>query len=219
MAAAAASSFAATHTAEATIHYSGLINEGFRGFNSDSFPLDPAGGVLIFKHGKHVYGSSSFYDGGTARAFVQAPVSAWMNGYELSCSHNPDASASVSNLARNAVISQQPFVTSGGVLGSKGAFFYGCGENGRGQFLDREKNAFIGFKFNNGAGVQYGWARLSVQGYPFNRFKLVDYAYGDPGDIVLAGQKSDDSAPALESLGGLAIGAAALLAWRGQRTK
>jgi MYXO-CTERM domain-containing protein len=52
-----------------------------------------------------------------------------------------------------------------------------------------------------------------------NTFEVVDYAYGDPGDVVLAGQKSDDSAPALESLGGLALGAAGLLAWRRQRTK
>ena len=44
--------------------------------------------------------------------------------------------------------------------------------------------------------------------------QVVDYAYGDPGDVVLAGQKSDDSAPGLESLGGLALGAAGLLAWR-----
>lgn len=213
-AAAAASSFAAAQSAEATIHYSGPINESFRFRSSDSFPLDPAGGVLIFKHSKHVYGSSSFYDGGTARAFVQAPVSAMMNGYELNCTHNPSASASVSNLRRNAVISQQPFVTSGGVLGSRGNFFYGCGENGRGQFLDRERNAFVGFKFNNGAGVQYGWARLKVMGSPFNRFTLVDYAYGDPGDTIVAGQTSDSSRPTLESLGGLAMGAAGFLAWR-----
>jgi LPXTG-motif cell wall-anchored protein len=47
---------------------------------------------------------------------------------------------------------------------------------------------------------------------------VVDYAYGDPGDTVFAGQKSGDSAPRLESLGGLAIGAAGLLAWRRRKS-
>jgi hypothetical protein len=219
-AAAAASTFVAAPQAEATIHYSGPINERFTSRRTDSFPLDPAGGVLIFKHSNHVYGSSSFHDGGTARAFVEAPVSASMNGYELDCSHNPDVSASISNLDRRTVMSQRPFVPDGGVLGSHGATFYGCGENGRGQFLARERNAFVGFKFNNGAGVQYGWARLRVIGYPFNRFTLVDYAYGDPGERVVAGQRqSIGSAPSLESLAGLALSATAVIAWRRRRAK
>jgi MYXO-CTERM domain-containing protein len=46
---------------------------------------------------------------------------------------------------------------------------------------------------------------------------VVDYAYGDPGDVVKAGQKMDHSAPELESLGGLAVGATGLLAWRRRR--
>ena len=49
-------------------------------------------------------------------------------------------------------------------------------------------------------------------------FRLVDYAYGDSGEIVIAGQKeSKTSAPVLESLGGLALGGAGLLAWRQRR--
>jgi MYXO-CTERM domain-containing protein len=48
-----------------------------------------------------------------------------------------------------------------------------------------------------------------------NTFEVVDYAYGDPGDRVFAGQMSDSGAPpVLESLGGLALGAVGLLAWR-----
>jgi MYXO-CTERM domain-containing protein len=45
----------------------------------------------------------------------------------------------------------------------------------------------------------------------------VDYAYGDPGEVVKAGQKRSHSSPDLESLGGLALGAAGLLAWRRRR--
>ena len=75
----------------------------------------------------------------------------------------------------------------------------------------------IGFKFNTGSGDQYGWARVAMFGAGRNKFKLVDYAYGDPGDRVRAGQKLGGHAPSLESLGGLAIGAAGLLAWRYRR--
>ena len=53
-----------------------------------------------------------------------------------------------------------------------------------------------------------------MMGSPFNNFTLVDYAYGDPGDTIAAGQTSDGTAPTLESLNGLALGAAGLLAWR-----
>ena len=87
-----------------------------------------------------------------------------------------------------------------------------------GFFLERGPG-LVGFKFNNGAGVQYGWLRVKMTGGLGNNFKVVDYAYGDPGDVVFSGQMSDDSAPGLESLGGLALGAAGLLAWRRQRTK
>jgi len=219
-AAATASTLIAARPAEATIHYSGLINEKFRHYDTDSFPLDPAGGVLVFVHHKAVYGSSSFYDGGTGRAFVRAAVSASMNGYEISCTHATTASGTVSNLKRRAVISQHPFFASGGVLANKGEPWFGCGEVERGQFLTAQKNAFIGFKFNNGNGTQFGWARLDVTGKPFNRFKLVDYAYGDPGERIIAGQMhSTNSGPGLESLAGLALGATALVNWRRRRHK
>jgi hypothetical protein len=44
---------------------------------------------------------------------------------------------------------------------------------------------------------------VRMLGGPRNYFEVVDYAYGDPGDRVLAGQRGPNtSAPALESLGG-----------------
>jgi hypothetical protein len=76
----------------------------------------------------------------------------------------------------------------------------------------------VGFKFNNGAGDQYGWVRVRMRGASRNNGLLIDFAYGDPGEKVVAGQmESNNSVPGLESLGGLALGAAGLLAWRRKR--
>jgi hypothetical protein len=81
---------------------------------------------------------------------------------------------------------------------------------------------FIGFRFNNGAGVQYGWARIKISGVPHYDFVLLDYAYADPGERLTAGQtlentSSEEQAPDQGSLGGLALGAVGLLAWRKSR--
>jgi len=80
---------------------------------------------------------------------------------------------------------------------------------------------YIGFRFNNGAGVQYGWARIRMTGYGrVSAFKLVDYAYADPGESIKAGQtSSDEHAPDQGSLGWLALGAVGLLAWRKSRSR
>jgi hypothetical protein len=54
-AAAAATGFAATHSAEATIHYSGLVNQNVIGDRSVTFPLDPAGGSFSARHRDFTY--------------------------------------------------------------------------------------------------------------------------------------------------------------------
>ncbi len=89
----------------------------------------------------------------------------------------------------------------------------------RGQFRN-DLNGFISFRFDVGNGVQYGWARVSVRGLTLANFGVLDYAYADPGEPILAGQKKSerDAGPvAEESLGALALGAAGLLAWRRRR--
>ena len=216
-AAATASGFAAAPTAEATIHYSGPINHKLAGGLEASFPLDPAGGTLVLRHFNDRYGSSSVILGGSADAFVYAPVLGSANGFKLSCL--PEFySASVSNLNRGDSIAARPFVPEGGILAERSLSF-GCAGPFRGQFLEHERNAFFGFKFDTGAGVQYGWARLKMGAFPNHKFELLDYAYGDPGDTIVAGQTSDSSAPTLESLGGLALGGVGLLAWRWRRAR
>jgi hypothetical protein len=76
---------------------------------------------------------------------------------------------------------------------------------------------FIGFKFNAGAGSQYGWARLTVDGTPGNAYTLVDYAYGDVGETIRTGQLVS-AIPEPGSLGLLALGSVGLIAWRRRRS-
>jgi protein with PEP-CTERM/exosortase system signal len=74
---------------------------------------------------------------------------------------------------------------------------------------------FVGFRFNGGAGQQFGWARITMDGAPENNFTLVDYAFADPGERITAGQTTVPDSGG--SLGLLAIGFAGLLAWRFRR--
>jgi hypothetical protein len=209
MAAAAASTFAGVGSAEAEIHYSGLINQrvgGTQGFN-----FDLGSGVTIFvSHTWDHKGPSTSRGGGKAYFGIAGPGASFKGAYF--CSKGDHASAS--KLNRGDPIAGGSFFPGNAIL----AVRYGeChGYSGDGQF--DPGTGFVGFKFNTGAGIQYGWARITLydECCPVqNRFKLVDYAYGDPGEIVVAGQKrSQSSAPVLESLGGLALGGAGLLAWR-----
>jgi MYXO-CTERM domain-containing protein len=210
MAAAAASSFAAAHTAEAEIHYSGLINQHVAGRHDVTIPLDPTGGSFIAGHNNYVGGSSSFSAGGVAFLYFHGAQSAAVAGAS-GCFEEDDICAS--NLKRGDVISVRPFVQGVGVLAYD---FYFNGWGTFGNFQNRGIG-LAGFKFNNGAGDQYGWVRVKMLDGRRNMFTVIDYAYGDPGDRVFAGQKSKDSAPTMESLGGLALGAAGLCAWRRRR--
>ena len=208
-AAGAATALTGSHSAEAEIHYSGLINAKFAGFAVKSFGL-VAGEVLQFRHNINYYSTYS-KDGGSA--FFAIGPSAFVAGF-YTCAFNSNV-ASVSNLERNAVVSERPFVSGGGLMATHSGF--GCGGGNRGQFSSAGIG-FIGFKFNAGSGDQYGWARVEMFDLGRNKFRLIDYAYGDPGDRVRAGKKFGGHAPTLESLGGLAIGAAGLLAWRKRRS-
>lgn len=208
-AAAAASGFAAASTAEASIHYSGLINKNIAGRHEVTFPLDPAGGSFVASHYNLVAGSSSFSAGGGARLYFKGAKSAAVNGASCTC-YKSRPQVCASNLNRRDAISGRPFLQGAAILAldSYSSFWHTCGN-----FQDRGIG-LVGFKFNNGAGDQYGWVRVKMLDGRRNMFTVVDYAYGDPGDVVLAGQKSNGSTTSLQSLGGLALGAAGLLAWR-----
>jgi hypothetical protein len=73
-------------------------------------------------------------------------------------------------------------------------------------------NGFIGLKFNVGDGTQYGWVQISMDGPKLNSYKVIDFAWADPGQTLVAGQVPEPGSLAL-----LAFGAVGLLLWRQKR--
>ena len=108
---------------------------------------------------------------------------------------------------------------------SGGAFssIFGGLTGPRGQFVSAGFG-FVGFKFDVGNGVQYGWVRMRTNrdGTPHNaHVTVLDYAFADPGEPILTGQTSTSAlaAPDQGSLGLLALGAVGLQAWRKSRRR
>jgi hypothetical protein len=208
----AASAFTCANSAEATIHYSGRIGEFFGSCEDKSarFQLDQPGDSIRLRHSLE-FGCTASYGGFAHFGVLGRAGNAFAGFY---CPTNPQVK-SVSKLNRGELISRRPFLArNSGVLAAVGTY---CG----GQF-DYADLGFIGFKFNNGSGDQYGWVRVKFGGhFPIdNDFWLVDYAYADPGEPIRAGQtSSNEMVPDEGSLGWLALGAAGLLAWRKSRSR
>ena len=208
----AASAFTCANSAEATIHYSGRIGEFF-GSGCDKsarFQLDQSGDSIRLRHSLSFCGTGSY--GGSAHFGILGQAGASVAGFY--CPSNPQV-VSVSKLNRGQFISRRPFLArNSGLLAAE---FADC----VGQF-DSGDLGFIGFRFNNGSGDQYGWVRVKFGGRnPIDHnFWLVDYAYADPGEPIRAGQtSSNEMVPEEGSLGGLALGAVGLLAWRKRRSQ
>jgi MYXO-CTERM domain-containing protein len=202
VAAGAATALAGATSAEAEIHYSGRV---FAKFEADenkvaTFPLDQPGDVIRFGHYTAVTPYGFFeIEGKHSEAFV---------GYSLFEYAFPF------RLQRSPV----HYVSEG-----EFASFYNHGTlydvNGRGYGKwGGRVTGFVGFRFDSGAGVQYGWARVRMGGHDAD-FILLDYAYADPGEPIKPGQTSSSEAntPSEGSLGLLAVGAAGLALWRRRR--
>jgi hypothetical protein len=208
-----ASSLVSTPCAEGAIHYSGRINQRFNGSDEQTFPLVP-GASLFFEHFPNFTSSTSFFFPGAAEVIIRGGSIA---GYIPSCRFF-QGDVSASNLDARATIAELPFSAKPGVLVA-GATTSSCGGRPfRGAFRN-DVDGFIGFRFDVGNGVQYGWARVSVRAPFFANFRLLDYAYADPGETIRAGEKTErDAGPVQEeSLGVLALGATGVLAWRRRR--
>jgi hypothetical protein len=208
----AASAFTCAHSADAAIHYSGIIRSysGHRGTKGLSVQLDQPGDSFRLRRYVTFFSSAPY-----AHFGVRGLAGAGFAGFY--CPNVPQV-ASVSKLSIGQFISTRPFpARESGLVDAFG--------NCSGQF-HRGEIGFVGFKFNNGNGDQYGWVRIQM-GRPLAVFSLVDYAYADPGEPIRAGQTSSDKmvpeesnevVPEEGSLGALALGAAGLLAWRKRRS-
>jgi hypothetical protein len=202
-AAGAATALAGSQSAEAAIHYSGRVNELFLVGDADSFKLDRPGDSFRLSH-------YMFY-GPTDRFSIFGIASAAFRGFGSAGRGYVSKLGFGQPISTGNFIQQYPQRAGGFMVHYGNPHQWGIPGYG-----------FIGFRFNNGAGVQYGWARIKMSGLPHYDFVLLDYAYADPGERLMAGQtlentSSDEQAPDQGSLGGLALGAVGLLAWRKSR--
>jgi hypothetical protein len=222
-AAAAATPLGSATSSEAEIHYSGVIDSKFLRLDvKKKFDLDD-GARLIFVFGYGVdFNGTNYY--GAWFGIHGAAVSNQFRGYL-----GQFTSPGVSRLGPGKAVSQgeffEKFQRPLAFLGSSyGAGAWGTRTYGQGQ---GRLGGFIGFRFDNGDGKQYGWARLKLAhpelGIGFG-FTLVDNAWGDPGDAIMTGQTSSngemtDAIPNSGSLGLLAHGGPGLQAWRNVRAE
>lgn len=203
-AAASATTLAAAPSAEAHIHYSGPVDRALDSEHSsqrEAFALSD--GVTLYFH---EFSNPDRPTSNFAGVSVVGPVSfGSIRG----------SSALASRLQLKDRISQGPF-TYYSYVGNIQSLF-GAGE------FKAPGIAFIGFRFDAGSGTQYGWARIKLRGAPSTQFIVLDYAWGDPGDRIKAGQThgggSAETADAAKgSLGLLALGRVGLDAMRHART-
>ncbi|MGH8094270.1 MAG: hypothetical protein ACREIF_12495 [Chthoniobacterales bacterium] len=213
-AAGVASMVAVSPSAEAEVHYSGIVNYDFAAHGGQgSFPLDP--GVNLAMRVGIPQGTSSqpfghvFVGGASANGAFVGQLEAY-------------TSPLASSLPAGVALSRQSFPVSCTFNSSTGGqvCYYSGANIGQGNF-QTQGTTFIGFEFTNESGLHYGWARVKLSGAPRYRFELVDYAWADPGEGLRTGQRRShtqaEATTKCGSLGLLAVGGAGLKAWRTQK--
>jgi hypothetical protein len=208
----AASALGCAATAHATIIYSGPINHNFRAPLSQSitgnFPLAQPGESIVLAQlrfpGPGVVSGSARFSlnamSGAAAGFF-APRFARFYASKLTAGQSIGAAPFVNQSARLAV----PPLDC-------------CGYGYAAQW-QQPGTGFVGFRFNDGSGIQYGWARINMDGADAgNTFTLIDYAFAGPGEKIRAGQTTESVPESGGSLGLLALGCAGVLAWRARRS-
>jgi hypothetical protein len=205
--AAIATALVGSNSAEAAIHYSGDLHEQF-GPHKDkvkTFPLDQPGDSLVF--GRHSSGSGGF-DWLSVHGIFSHNFCAddpWFSYVYYAFRLPKDTNISNCRFPRYHQFSS----ISGRLAGAPNPGYW-----------EDPGIGFVGFRFNNGAGVQYGWVRVRMSKLSQNAFTVLDYAYADPGEPITAGQRSsDEQIPDQGSLGWLAAGGVGLLAWRRSRSR
>lgn len=192
----AMTALASAPSAEAAIHYSGTIDATFplRGFTLRTYPLDQPGDYIKLGRSTGILYDFFNITGQVSFAFRETG------------SHN----SNVSRLPYGDSIPEGSF--SQGFAGGFGNLIGPLAPNN----WKQPGIGFIGFRFDGGNGVQYGWVRIRMaNASKHNDFKLVDYAYADPGETITAGQtKTSVAATDKASLGLLALGAVGVAALR-----
>jgi hypothetical protein len=218
--ASAATALAGSHSAEAAIHYSGLLREHFPPDQNKTktFPLDQAGDSLFFGRASVLAARGPTGSETPLFQFNEAVFTCF--GIVSAAFRGPRASGD--NYYNYA--SRLPFgenISAGNF--THGSFHYGLLASGARHIYSQwghRGTGFVGFRFNSGAGMQYGWARVSMVGGSRNAFTVLDYAYADPGEPIGAGQRRSNEQVAQQgSVGLLAIGAVGLLVWRKNRSR
>jgi hypothetical protein len=206
----AATALACSNTAEAVIHHFD-VNEVFNAQNVQGsyvikqFGLQP-GAYLTFLHATGPLGGgfAGFYFG------TLGALSAKFLGVAGTFNGNPYHY--VSKLGLNQSIANGTNFLAN-VPGKFDALASGSGYPNS-QWVS-PGTGFIGFRFDVGDGIQYGWARLDMDGARLNSYTFIDYAFADPGQTLRAGQVPESGS----TLGLLALGAAGLFAMRRHSAK
>lgn len=229
-----ATALLAAPIAEAEIHYSGPINHKFNGregFSSATLPLQ-SGAYLQFNRAAGPKGA------GVGLQIPRPGGQVFSSIGDFVGHHVTYGGLYLSNLGNNIPLSGLQFRNSCQV-----SFSHSSKTNCYGGLIAEQSSSngefqqpgrgFIGFKFDIGNGIQYGWARIKTRGQPYNKFILVDYAWADPGEAISTGQKQSRTTTASDrkeknattsadavppALGLLAFGGAGVMSWRRRHT-
>jgi hypothetical protein len=207
--ASAATALTGVSSVEAEIHYSGRVDTVFPPNENKSvaFQLEQQGNSIFFAH---------TINGGTADFFGAKGVQSGA----FAGSYPGFSYAFVWRLkTRDRYVSRAHFTNGGFGFGTSGTMVRGDRSSQNWRWNGTGTDC-VGFRFNNGSGLQYGWARVRMDG-PASRFSftVLDYGWADPGEPIKAGQRNSSEMviPDEGSLGGLALGAIGIALWRQRR--